>query len=38
VVVVGGEPTPLDGDDIHDWVDVGFVHCGMVVWWYCWGW
>jgi hypothetical protein len=26
----GGEPAPLDGDGIHDWVGVGFVRCGMV--------
>jgi hypothetical protein len=29
-VVVGGEPAPLDGDGIRDWVGVGFVRCGMV--------
>jgi hypothetical protein len=31
VEVVGGEPAPLDGDVIHDWVGVGFARCGKVV-------
>jgi hypothetical protein len=29
--VVGVGPTPLDGDDMDDWVDVGLARYGKVV-------
>jgi hypothetical protein len=30
VEAVGVGPAPLDGDDLHDWVDVGFARYGSV--------
>jgi hypothetical protein len=31
VEAVGVGPSPLDGDGMHDWVDVGFARYGGVV-------